>query len=198
MKTRIISKWRRDRTKPASLEDNATALAYVIWQIALAAAKNLHEQDFAYNSDEQRIGVIREYLIFLVHACDRLAHKDMNQALRTRFVTGLAHAVARHLQRNQAEIMGPGDYGGPFLALLNERAQEYAETAFPDDRPGFGALRYLGEKILDIMGSTQVNRWVMDQVMEIDGPEAFDHLRRAMTNLFGTAEVKLAPPFDPD
>lgn len=196
MKIRITSKWRRDRTKAASLEDNATALAYIIWQIALTAAKHLHEENFVYDSDEQRIGVIREYLAFLVHASDRLAHRDMDRAAREPFVTLLAHAVARHLQRNQDEIMGRGDYSAPFLTLLNARMAEYAETGFPDERPGFASLRCLGEKVLDVMGATQVNRWVMDQVMEIDGPEAFDHLRQAMGNLFGTAAVKLPMPPD--
>jgi hypothetical protein len=198
MKTRITSKWRRDRTKPASLEDNAVALAYIIWQIALVAAKNLHAEDFVYDSDKQRIGVIREHLAFLVHASDRLAHDDMTDAEREHFITTLARAVARHLQRNQADIMGPGDYADVFVALLNERMREYSQTAFPDKRPGFACLRCLGEKILTIMGATQINRWVIDQVMEIDAPDAFDHLKQAMANLFGTAPTKLAAPFDPE
>jgi hypothetical protein len=199
MKMRITSKWRRDRGKPVPLEDNALALAYIIWQIALAAARNLHAEDFVYESDEQRVGVIAEYLAFLVHASDRLAHQNMDDAARERFITVLGHAVTGHLQRNQTEIMGPGDYGERFVAVLNDRTREYAETSFPDNRPGFAALRCLGEKILTIMGATQINRWVIDHIMTIDAPEAFDHLRQAMANLFGTAAVKLpVVPTDPE
>lgn len=198
MKIRLTSKWRRDRGKPVALEDNAVALAYIIWQIALMAAKNLHAEDFVYESDEQRIAVIAEYLVFLVHVADRFAHNDMSQGERERFITRLVREVARHLQRNQAEILGSGNYEGAFITLLNERLGDYAQTAFRDSRPGFECLRYLGDKVLTIMGASQVNRWVIDQVMEIDAPSAVDHLKQAMGNLFGSAVVKLATPPEPD
>lgn len=197
MKMRIRSKWRRDRGKPVSLEDNAVALAYIIWQISLTSAKNLHAQDFVYDSDEQRLAVITEYLAFLVHVSDRLAHNDMEDATRERFIFTLAQEVARHLQRNKADIMGPGDYRSPFITLLNERMGEYAETSFPHNSPGFECLRCLGHKILRIMGSSQTNRWVIDQVMDIDAPDAVVHLEQAMGNLFGSTKAKPAVPFDP-
>jgi hypothetical protein len=198
MKIRLTSKWRRDRAKPVALEENAVALAYIIWQIALMAAKNLHAEDFIYESDEQRIAVITEYLVFLVHVADRFAHADMPQEARERFVTQLAREVARHLHRNQAEILGSGDHASAFIALLNERLADYAQTAFREGRPGFECLRCLGDQVLTIMGASQVNRWVIDQVMEIDAPSAVDHLRQAMDNLFGSAAVTLPTPSEPD
>ena len=198
MKTRIRSKWQRNKGKPAALEDNATALAYIIWQLALAAAKNLHAEDFVYDSDDQRIGVIVEYLAFLVHVSDRFANETMDNEARERFIGSLAGGVARHLQRNKEDIAGPGDYRTPFTTLLNERTAEYAQTAFPDNRPGHECLRCFGDKILTIMGSTQVNRWVMDQIMAIDAPDAVDQLKQAMGNLFGTTTVSLRAPFDPE
>lgn len=197
MRMRISSKWRRDRGRPVSVEENAVALAYIIWQIALTAAKNLHAEDFVYETDDQRIAVITEYLAFLVHVSDRLAYLDMEDTVREGFISILAREVARHLQRNQSEIIGPGDYRSAFIALLNERMAEYAATAFRDNRPGFECLRCLGARVLAIMGNTQVNRWVIDQVMEIDAPAAVDHLQQAMDNLFGSAAVSLpAPPPD--
>lgn len=198
MKMRIRSKWRRDRGKPVSLEDNAVALAYIIWQISLTAAKNLHAQDFDYGSDAQRVAVITEYLAFLVHVADRLAHNDMNDEARARFVSTVARAVARHLQENKAIVMGAGDHGGAFITLLNERAAGYAQTSFREDSPGYEFQRCFGEKILRIMGPSQVNRWVIDQVMDIDAPEAVAQLKQAMGNLFGSAQIKLAEPFDPE
>ncbi len=195
---RIRNKWRRDRHKPVSLEDNAVALAYIIWQIALTAAKNLHAQDFIYDSDEQRIRVIAEYLWFLVHIADRFAHNTMDDESRERFVTTLSRNVARHLQRNKADIMGPGDYGSAFISILNQRLAEYSETSFPDNRPGYVLLRCFGEKVLTIMGSSQVNKWVIDQVMDIDAPDAIDQLDQAMRNLFGSAQSSFTAPFDPE
>ncbi len=194
MRMRITSKWRRDRARPVSVEENAVALAYIIWQIALTAAKNLHAEDFVYETDDQRFAVIAEYLAFLVHVSDRLAYLAMEDTVRQSFINALAGEVARHLQRNQREISGPGDYRSAFIALLNERMAEYASTAFRDDRPGFECLRCLGARILAIMGNTQVNRWVIDQVMEIDAPAVVDHLQQAMGNLFGSAAVSLPQP----
>ena len=72
MRMRLKSKW-REKGRARSLEDNAVALAANLWRIAVTCASNLHEKAFEYDSDEQRVGVIREYLAFLVHVSDRLA-----------------------------------------------------------------------------------------------------------------------------
>ncbi len=193
IRMRIHDKW-RNKERRGSAEDNATALAYIIWQIALTAAKNLHAEDFEYDSDQQRIGVIAEYLIFLVHVTDRLAHEQMDDETRARFVTTVATHVARHYQRNVEDIMGRGDYRGQFVDLLNERVSHYAETAFGEDGPGYQARRYLGEKVQNVMGMTQTNRWVMQQVIDLDAPEAVNHLRQALENLLGTSTVTLLRP----
>ncbi len=192
MKTRIRDKW-RNRNRQGSLEDNATSLAYGIWQIALAAAKNLHIEDFDYESDEQRTAVIAEYLMFLVHVADRLAFAQMDQESRARFVTTLAQHTARHYQRNVADIVGHGDYRTGYIEKLNARAAEYAETPFTDGDPGYETRRCLGEKIQQLMGMTQTNRWVIQQVIDLDSPEAVKHLKTAMDNLFGTSNIDPRP-----
>ena len=55
--------------------------------------------------------------------------------------------------------------------------------------PGFDARRYFGRQVLDLMGETQTNRWVIDQIMQLDAPELYEKLRDAHANLFG-----LSPP----
>lgn len=189
---RIRDKW-RNRNRQGSLEDNATSLAYGIWQIALAAAKNLHVEHFDYESDEQRTAVIAEYLMFLVHVADRLAFEQMDAEARKLFVTTLAQHTARHYQRNVAEIMGPGDYRSGYIDKLNVRASEYAETPFSDGDPGYETRRCLGEKIQRVMGVTQTNKWVIQQVMDLDAPETVKHLKTAMDNLFGTSNIDPRP-----
>ncbi len=182
MKLRIHDKWLNKRD--ASIEENATSLAYTIWQIALTATKNLYIEDFEFDNDEQRLGVIAEYQIFLIHCSDRLAFNRMDTDARALFVTTLAKESARHLQRNKEDILGRGDYKSSFLKRLNERNSEYAKCSFDDDKPGYALLRTFSEKVQNIMGSSQTNRWVIDQIMEIDGPETVDYLSRAMGNLF--------------
>ena len=186
MALRIRSKWRPSQQQ-VSLEDNSTALAYIIWQLALAAAKNLHVEDFEYDDDKQRVAVITEYLCFLVHVADRLAYYQLqlDDEQRQRYIVTLAQQTARHLQRNTEDIMGPDDYHTPYINLFNERSADYATTTFSDN-PGYDMLRYLGLKIQAVMGNSQTNRWVIDQVMEIDALNAVDELRKAYNNLFTT------------
>ena len=42
----------------------------------------------------------------------------------------------------------------------------------------------MGHQVLEQMGETQTNRWVIDQVMELDAPELFDKARKAVEELF--------------
>ncbi len=190
LKIRTRDKW-RDRRKPRSVEDNGVALAYTAWQIALTAAKNLHAEDFTYESDCQRVGVVREYLLFLVHAADRRAYRVMDAEARRRFVTTMAQETARHYQRNVEEILGSGDYRAPFLRSLNDRNSAYAETRFSERGPGFAACRGLGDKIQALMGRSQTNRWVAQQVIDIDAPHAARELYKAMDNLLDTSRVEM-------
>ncbi len=183
MKTRIRDQW-QDPTRQASTEDNALALAYVCWQLALTSARNLHAEDFVYQDDTQRVGVIREYLMFLVHTADRLAFELLDEAQRAPFISSLAAGCARHLQRNTEEILGAGDYAGQFIDALNQRNSEYGQCAFANGVPGYSLLRAFGERIQIIMGRDQTNRWVIDQVMEIDGPEAVAQLGRSLQKLY--------------
>ena len=63
MALRIKSRWHDDEQN-RSIEEIAGALAFIIWRIAKDKAINLHGQDYVYESDQQRMDVIGEYLIF--------------------------------------------------------------------------------------------------------------------------------------
>lgn len=191
IKIRARSRWlKKDRV--GSLDDNATALAYTLWQISLTAAKNLHAEDYEYSSHQQRLDVIAEYLIFLAHVCDRRAFDLMNAKQRQQFVTTLAQQTARHLQRNTEDITGSGDYRSSYIDRLNARLMEYSNTEYKDDAPGYGMLRTLGEKVQQVMGMDQTNKWVIQQVMDVDAPEAIRHLKTSMDALFGTSNLDLS------
>ena len=182
MKTRIRDRW-RNPGQPESAEKNGQALGYVCWQLALTAARNLHAEDFIYQDDVQRVAVIREYLVFLVHAADRLAFDTLEAHDRATFVPALAHACAGQFQRNAAEVLGSSDYREQFIDTLNRRNNHYGECSFSEGVPGYALLRAFSDHIQAIMGSDQTNRWVMDQVMDIDGPDVVRQLGRSMMNL---------------
>ncbi len=186
MALRVKSTWHRserNRPAPKTLADHGRALAFIAWRLALDKARNLHGQRFRYRSDGQRLAVICEYLAFQVQLADRLAQRRMDDARRAAFVTALARRVADHVQDNACDLLGPGDYRAGFIDTLNERAAQYAETAFTEAGPGFSFVSLLGQRVQRIMGEDQVNRWVLDQVAQLDAPDLAATFSRALAEL---------------
>jgi hypothetical protein len=182
---RIKSRW-HDDAQDRSIEEIAGALAFIIWRIAKDKAINLHGQDFIYDSDEQRMAVIVEYLIFQLQITDRLARDrlGLEDETRQRLIITLAKKLAGHVQDNSLDLFGPGDYVAPFIDKLNARGTEYSEFSYNADGPSYPFMRHLGFEMQQIMGESQANRWVIDQVMDKDGYEVDKELRRAVDNLF--------------
>ena len=183
MALRIKSHW-KDEERERSLPEIASALAYIAWRVAMDKAINLHCERFVYRDDAQRLAVIGEYLAFLIQIADRLAHDDLDDAQRRTLITELAKKILGHVQDNSQDLLGPGDHAAPFLALLNERSGEYAEYRFTEEGPSYPFLRHLGHEIQSLMGDTEENRWVIDQVMDKDGWEAYKTFAKAYRNLF--------------
>ena len=185
MALRIKSHWHDDGTE-RSLDEIAGALAFISWRIAKDKAINLHGQDFVYESDRQRFAVITEYLIFQLQIIDRLAVIELQlaDADRRRLIVALARHLAGHLHDNSVDIFGPGDYVGPFIEKMDRRAAEYAELNYTADGPSYPFMRHLGFEIQQLMGESQENRWVIDQVMDRDGIDIDREIRRAVSNLF--------------
>lgn len=166
-----------------TLPEKANILAYNIWQIALAGAKNLHEEDYVFNDDVQRVGVIREYLVFLVHVADRMVFDQLDEAERGIFVNELAQYTANQVQRNTEHIAGPGDYKENYLATINDRFNEYARGSFEGKKPGYSLLRMFGENIRQIMGDDQTNKWTIDQIMDVDGPMMVEKMTGSLNSI---------------
>lgn len=183
MAIRIKSHW-QDEERERSLPEIGSALAYIAWRIAMDKAINLHCERFVYRDDEQRLAVIRDYLIFLIQIADRLAHARLTDEERRVLVTAFAKNVLVHLQDNSQDLLGPADYGTPFLARLNDVSADYAELQFGDDGPSYAFLRHLGFLVQSLMGDAQENRWVIDQVMDKDGWDAYRQFARAFADLF--------------
>jgi hypothetical protein len=181
---RIKSRWNKDGEH--SLEEIAGALAFISWRLSQSKAINLHGEDFIYEDDQQRMAVITEYLIFQLQIIDRLAQQELelNDEDRQQLVIAVAKKQAEIIQDNSIDIFGSGDYIQPFFALVNQRAEEYAEYRYTTDGPSYPFLRQLGYEIQQVMGDSQTNRWVIDQVMDRDGPEIDRKIAPAMRDLF--------------
>lgn len=160
MAIRIKSQWyNEDRDR--SLQEIAGALAFNAWKLAMDKAITLHGEHFIYESDRQRLNVIAEYLVFQVQIVDRMVHQSLEQEDRQILITATKQ-----------------------FALLNRRSQEYSELGFGADGPSYPFMRHLGYEIQQIMGTSQENRWVIDQVMDMDAPEIHKQMKRTLRNLF--------------
>jgi len=190
---RIKDRWHNSTPEDAqrqvlsekTLTDQASALAFIQWRTALNSAINLHAEDFHYDDDRQRVGVITEYLAFQIQLIDRLSAEFLDDKERRILVSEIGQKVADQVQDNLLDIAGPGHYRPPFIELLNKRFGEYAEFGYADGRPGYEAMRFLGHQVLQLLGEDQINRWVIDQVMEIDGPAIVDQNIKSLNRLFG-------------
>lgn len=185
MALRIKSHWWNEEQE-RSIREIAGALAFIAWRLSVEKAVNLHCERFVYEDDKQRMAVIQEYLLFLIQIADRQSHAILDDEERRVLITGLAAKAVEHVQDNCRDLFGTGDYGRPFIALLNQRSEEYAQLHFDDEGPSYPFLRHLGYEIQRVMGENDENRWVIDQVMDKDGWDAYKQFSRAFENLFDT------------
>lgn len=69
------------------------------------------------------------------------------------------------------------------LNALNQVTNALSSFRYVDQQPGYEMYRLLGARIRDILGEDQTNKWVIDQIMELDGPEVFDLFNKSCTRL---------------
>ena len=171
-----------------TLKDQASALAFIQWRTALNTAINLHAEDFRYDNDQQRVGVITEYLAFQIQLVDRLSSEFLDDAERGVLISEICRKVGDQVQDNLEDIAGPGHYRPPFVALLNQRFTEYAAFKYKEGQPSYEVQRFLGHSVLMLLGEDQTNRWVIDQVIDIDAPEIIAQNVKSLNRLFGRGE----------
>ncbi len=176
---------KREVLTEKSLKDQASALAFIQWRTALNGAINLHDEDFRYDDDQQRIGVITEYLAFQIQLVDRLCSEFLSDPERETLISEICRKAADQIQDNLTDIAGEGQYRPPFIALLNQRFGEYSTLEYNDGQPNYEVRRFLGHCVLMLLGEDQTNRWVIDQVIDIEAPEFIDQNVKSLNRLFG-------------
>jgi hypothetical protein len=183
---RIKDKWHRSqRNRPSakSLQDSAGALAFIGWRVALDRAQDLNREGFRYDSDIERVGVMSEFVAFEIQVADRLAYEFLEDDDREVFINALGQRFADHMQDNLSDLDGPRNYRDAFITILNERLAGYATLTFEDGEPGFDFLRFFGAKVLEVLGDDQTNRWVLDQIVAVEGPEVAEKIKKSVFNL---------------
>lgn len=193
MAIRLKSKWhrsRRDRNRERgkrerSVDDLSTVLSFNIWKICHEVFRRLEKEGFRFRDDQQVVDTISEFIALLVHMVDRRIYGRWDEEQRARFINLVSRQLVNNVVENQTELLGPGDHETPLYALLNKRFAEYAECDFDDDNgPGFEARRHLAAQISEVLAITD-NRWVIEQVMDIEIPYAVDMIRRLAADSLG-------------
>ena len=179
MKTRFRAKG------PKTVADRANVIGYNLWKIAQETVRHMEKEGFKFASDAQLVAIMTEVIAFLVQIADRMVYGQLSEEDRTVFVNALGRDLAGHAQTNLSAILGPGDHTRRFIDTLNARFADYAEYDFSrESGPGYGFVRYLGDRVAAEMAQTD-NKWVVEHVMEIEAPEAVKLLRKLVHEVMG-------------
>lgn len=186
MNIRIKSQWFRNGASKTP-EQIASAMAFINWRIAQNMLKRMRLAGFDIDIGPQYFAFTREVLVFLAQVLDRMAYARMPEADRLLFVRALVRRTAEVLQENEDGYLGEPAPGQPthfdsFVELFNELADHYAEFGFSAEGPDFGFVRYLGHRIEAHMPQKD-QRWVIEQVMASEVPDAVQWLDRAMADV---------------
>lgn len=186
---RIKSQWFRSETTKTP-QQTAGAMAFIAWRVAQNMLKQMRSAHFDIDVGPQYFAFSREVLVFLIQTLDRMAFERMGAQERAEFITALVQRVAEVLQENEDSLLGEPLAGQPshyaeFIDLFNELADHYADFGYGADGPDFAFVRYLGHRIEAIMPEKD-QRWVVDQIMSTEAPEAVQILQRAMKDVLST------------
>lgn len=195
---RIKSHWFRSG-EPKDVAEQASAMAFIVWRVAQNALKRMRNAHFDIDIGAPYFIFVRELLVFLIAVTDRIAHVRLAPDVRAEFTEALVRHVARTLQENEDHWLGPTLADAPthadtFIDLVNEVTQHYAEfgadPTTPDDNagfhPAFGFVRYLGSRLEPALPEKD-RRWVLEQIMAAEAPEAVAIVQKAMRDLYDAA-----------
>jgi hypothetical protein len=183
---RLKARW----FKPGQASNPAqtgSAIAFIAWRIAGNAIKRMRDAGFDIEAGPAYFGMLRELLVFLLAGADRIAHARLGAQARTPFTTTLVLRASEILEENEADLLGPvagPGYGERFVEQFNVLSSHYAEFGWNErEGPDFAFVRYLGHRLEPLLPEKD-RRWVLDQAMAAEVPEAVAMLQRAMDDVF--------------
>jgi len=193
MAVRLKTRWHRSNRsernikgsrKERTLEDLSGVVAFNIWKLAKEGFLRMEKEDFRFREDSQAIDVIAELCIFMVHIVDRMIYGKVSEEQRGPLINGIAMELAKTIESNQTDLLGPGNYLDTFIGKLNDRLSNYAECGFDDEGPAYDFKRYLALNISDIMAESD-NKWVIEQIIDIEAPEVIERVQPVVRDVLG-------------
>ena len=170
----------------------AGALALVAWGGARRMVTSIRKAGFDLEPGDAYFDFLAEALAFQVQVAWRVAYARYGAAERAEFVNELAHSLARILAENRADLLGAdaGETGRRFIADLNRRIEEYADFDYTTAGPSFAFLRYFAS-LLEPFVPEKDRRWIHDQVIAIEAPEAASAIAKGLDALLDTGPGRL-------
>lgn len=217
MAVRIKTHWFQEGRERGP-EQQASVIAAAIWKTGIHGLDGLRKAKFTVDVGSPYIDVLTEFVLFLATSADRWAYlasragggsggksgAEFDDDWRQRFTVSMAKRLAEIYRDNLENLVGPfaasarfatltvpepRDYGEYFIALLNERMAEYADFDFDDKGPDFAFMRYFGSCIEETMPDAEDRKWVLDQVMTVQAPEALEIVARGMRGILGQEDA---------
>lgn len=194
MAVRLKTRWHRSKRsernrdgsrRPKTRENLTSVVAMNIWKLAKEAFTRMEKEGYRFREDTQAIDVIAEFCIFMLHITDRMIYGKLSEEERAPLINGIARDLAHTIEVNQQDLLGPGDYLNDFIAKLNDRLSNYAECGFDEEEgPAYDFKRYLAQSVAEIM-SVSDDKWVLEQVMDIEAPELVERIRPVVSDVLG-------------
>lgn len=178
---------------PATL---ASVVALLAWKLAVDSVRRMRQAGFDIDIGRQYFAFVCEFLVFLVVAADRVAYRELAADRRMAFTTALARRLAEMVGENRYMLLDEGDVGDlrlGFLELFNRRNADYADFDYAADGPDFGFGRFFAACLREVLPAKD-SHWVVDQVMDIEVPQALKLLERTLAGLFRPAVPKSRRP----
>ena len=171
----------------------ASVVAVLAWKLAIESIKRMRQADYDIDIGRPYFDFVCEFMVFMAMAADRIAYAKLDGDKRAEFTAALATRMAEIVGDNDEMLLGaaqPGECQQYFIELFNRRGADYAEFDYGADGPDFGFKRYFAACLRE--GLPEKDRlWAVDQVMEIEVPDALKALDETLAGLFGGGE---APP----
>ncbi len=193
---RVRSQWFKQGA-PKSAQEQAGALGFIVWRAARQMLQRIRQAGFDIGAGPAYFAFLREVCVFLVNVLDRNAHARLGADERVAFTSALVRHVAATYDDSARDLLGPAMAGSShadaLIELFNECADHYADfgaepgtdSATQGFVPDFAFVRYLGHRLEPLVPEKD-RRWVLDQVMAAEVPEAVAMLRKAMDGVFSS------------
>ncbi len=179
---RVNKRWNQ-KARPHSIEAMSNVIAAAIWKLAAQVVLNLENENFETTTQGQRLDVMDELVIFLVHMADRHIFEQTSTDNRDRFVSILVKDLARMQEESRNDVDQIGDHRSAFVEKTNLRCAEYSGYQFSQDEGASFAMRcLLGEHVMEMMGARD-NKWIPDYIIGREAPEVEATLRQTLAGL---------------